>query len=146
MQALNSSTQKIPVLFNNTPSFFISDTPEEDAIGAYMRGAWAAFAKDPVNGLVSYGWPRYSTEDSTLVCLAYDNQTGPNLAIGNKYDGKCAGVPVVVSPTTTPSSTSAPTSSATPSPSAVPNLGRRSLPQLDMFFGLLLAVIVCLVG
>lgn len=66
-------------------------TPAELAIGTYLRGAWAAFAKDPVNGLSSYGggWPEYSPSGNTLIRLAYNNMTGPNLAGGASYDTGC---------------------------------------------------------
>lgn len=61
------------------------------AIGKYLRGAWAAFAKDPEMGLVSYadGWPMYDPSSDTLVRLAYNNQTGANLARGDLYDDVC---------------------------------------------------------
>lgn len=36
------------------------NTAEEDAAGKYMMGAWAAFARDPVQGLTKYGWPSYN--------------------------------------------------------------------------------------
>ena len=38
------------------------NTPAETAISAYLRGAWAAFAKNPAAGLSggSYQWPRYN--------------------------------------------------------------------------------------
>jgi hypothetical protein len=86
------------VLFNTTPTSSIPDTPDEEAIGVYLRGAYAAFARDPINGLNTYGWPQYSTTDSTLIRLAYKNRTGPNLAIGNMYDIDCVGIPNVESP------------------------------------------------
>lgn len=56
-----------------------------------MRGAWAAFAKDPVHGLESYGggWQRYDPNGQTLIRLAYNNQTGANLALGTTYDVEC---------------------------------------------------------
>lgn len=79
-----------------------------------MRGAWAAFARDPYNGLGSYGWPQYSANDSTLVRLAYNNQTGPNLAVGDEYDGGCQAFSPVAG------STTASLDSATPAPSALP--------------------------
>jgi hypothetical protein len=132
------------VLFNNTPTALLPDTPEEEAIGAYLRGAWVVFAKDPLNGLVSYGWPRYSTSESTLVRLAYNNQTGPNLAIGNEYDTKCLGVPVVVSPNTTSATpTPSTTSSATASPTVAGNVGDRSTPRMNAVLGLVV-LLVCL--
>jgi hypothetical protein len=74
------------------------DTPDEEAMGIYLRGAYAAFARDPINGLKTYGWPQYSANDSTLVRLAYRNRTGPNLGIGNMYDLDCGGIPDVESP------------------------------------------------
>jgi carboxylesterase type B len=37
----------------------LPNTAEEDATSAYMMGAWAAFARDPVKGLTKYGWPAY---------------------------------------------------------------------------------------
>ncbi|KIM99541.1 hypothetical protein OIDMADRAFT_91883, partial [Oidiodendron maius Zn] len=75
---------ELPVLFNNVP-FGAGVPPSTDAevqIGDYIRGAWAAFAKDPVNGLTSYqdGWPMYDPSGETLIRLGFNNQTGTNLA------------------------------------------------------------------
>lgn len=78
----------IPILFDtniaNPP-----DTTEQTAIGKYMRGAWAAFAKDPENGLTNYGWPKYEPGKDTLIRLGYNNQTGTNLASPSLYDAEC---------------------------------------------------------
>lgn len=82
---------KILPIFDTIPQTVAVNTPEETQISAYIRGAWVAFAKDSANGLVSYGggWPRYSSNDSTLVRLAFNNVTGTNLAAGNMYDQGC---------------------------------------------------------
>jgi carboxylesterase type B len=135
---------ELPILFNNRPvgPDLPANTTAEAAIGSYFRGAWAAFAKDPVNGLKSYsggngtGWPTYNPGGDTLVRLAFANQTGPNLAIGNMYDGLCnstftvpASALVTASSTTTGSATGTASSSATGSatPSTVSKSeGRRS--------------------
>jgi hypothetical protein len=66
-----------------------------------MRGAWAAFAKDPIKGLPSYdGWPNYNPNGTTLIRLAYGSNplngngsvagfaVGPSLA----YDEDCQSV------------------------------------------------------
>lgn len=40
----------------------VPNTPAETAISGYLHGAWAAFAKDPANGLSRspYKWPKYN--------------------------------------------------------------------------------------
>ena len=85
---------QLPLLFNTTlaSSGVVPDTPAQVEIGRYFRGAWATFAKDPVNGLTKYGWPQYSPNTSSLIRIGYNNQTGPNLAIGNLYDVDCPGL------------------------------------------------------
>lgn len=80
---------ELPLLFNtNVPT--PAATPEEVSIGNYMRGAWAAFAKNPQTGLTDYGWPLYDPSQDTLVRLAYNNITGPNLINPRRYDADCA--------------------------------------------------------
>lgn len=83
---------QIPVLFDTAPQGLVRNTEEQTAIGRYVRGAWAAFAKDPERGLQSYeeGWPRYDPQQPTLVRLAFANQTGPNLSGAAAYDAPCA--------------------------------------------------------
>ncbi|KAH8599490.1 carboxylesterase [Bisporella sp. PMI_857] len=86
---------EVPMLFNTAP-LVPSATTEQISIGKYMRGAWAAFAKDPANGLTNYedGWPSWDPTKDTLIRLAYNNQTGTNLASGYQYDGWCSYVNV----------------------------------------------------
>ncbi|CAD6439808.1 c676aaa1-4651-4aa4-8ceb-bae45132be8a [Sclerotinia trifoliorum] len=92
------------------------ETTEQIAIGKYMRGAWAAFAKDPENGLTNYGWPKYEPEKDTLIRLAYNNQTGINVANPSLYDADC---PVTAAATTSSNgSTSTSTGTATSSSAA----------------------------
>ena len=79
------------MIFNTAPG---PATPEQISIGKYMRGAWATFAKDPTNGLTGYGWPRYNVTQDTLVRIAYDNITGPNLINPRRYDADCVFVNV----------------------------------------------------
>jgi cholinesterase len=66
-------------------------TEAEIAIGNYMRGAWAAFAKDPENGLHCYGggWPQYNTQGKTLIRLAYNDTLGINVVYPTLYDSVC---------------------------------------------------------
>ncbi|KAM0193480.1 hypothetical protein ACHAPI_007549 [Fusarium lateritium] len=78
-------------LFDTVPQSPIPSTPEQIKVGDYIRGAWAAFAKDPKEGLLSYeeGWPKYLSIRETLVRLAFDNQSGRDLVQGNIYDMAC---------------------------------------------------------
>jgi carboxylesterase type B len=107
---------ELPLLFDIVPSGveIPGNTPEEIEIGNYFRGAWATFAKDPVNGLTNYGggWPSYDVGKQTLVRLAYQNQTGTNLALGNTYDTSC---PAIFAVSNNGSSNGTTTSSGTPS-------------------------------
>ncbi|KAB5584767.1 Alpha/Beta hydrolase protein [Coniochaeta sp. 2T2.1] len=82
---------EVAVLFGNVDQSLVANTAEEEAVGRYMRGAWAAFAKDPVRGLLRYrsGWPRYVPEKTTLVRIGYENRAGANLAVGRMYDEGC---------------------------------------------------------
>jgi hypothetical protein len=76
------------MLFNTAPNS-IPATTEQISIGKYIRGAWTAFAKNPAEGLTQYGWPRYDVSQDTLVRIAYNNITGPNLINPRRYDADC---------------------------------------------------------
>lgn len=81
---------ELPLIFDTVPAS-PSPTTEEISIANYMRGAWAAFAKNPAKGLSTYGdgWPTYNASAETLIRLAYDNVTGTNLALPSLYDALC---------------------------------------------------------
>lgn len=82
---------EVAVLFDQLPvgPGIPLSIPAEVSIGEYTRGAWAIFAKDPTNGLKFYGWPEYAPNTTSLVRLAFNNQTGPNLAAPTLYDHTC---------------------------------------------------------
>lgn len=82
---------ELAVLFGNVDESIAPRTREENDIGQYMRGAFAAFAKDPVKGLLEYGsgWPLYVPDEETLIRIGYKNRTGANLALGTLYDEGC---------------------------------------------------------
>ncbi|KAF6820306.1 carboxylesterase [Colletotrichum plurivorum] len=91
---------ELPVLFDTVPQSAVKSTPQEVAIGKYLRNAWAAFAKDTESGLVDYdchgSWPEYKTDGNTLNRISFENLTDTNLAPADSYDGLCAslGVPI----------------------------------------------------
>lgn len=82
---------ELGVLFG-TNQAIVPDTAEERAVGAFLRGMWAAFAKDPENGLDGYmgGVPRYAAGENSLVRLGLNNTVGLNLAQGGSFDADCA--------------------------------------------------------
>ncbi len=84
---------ELPIIFDTVPAT-PPPTQAEISIANYMRGAWAAFAKDPQNGLSNYGWPSYNTSHDTLIRLAYNNITGTNVINPYKYDADCVFVNV----------------------------------------------------
>ncbi|KAK6067405.1 carboxylesterase [Seiridium cupressi] len=88
---------ELPSIFNTAPQYYYPNTHRENVIGQYMRGAWAAFAKDPINGLNNYdGWSDYDPDGETLIRIAYgnkhrDNGTLPEFTLGSsrEYDSQC---------------------------------------------------------
>lgn len=68
-------------LFGLADVLGIQDTPAEHATGKLMRAAWAAFAKDPSNGLTTapFTWPAYSNAPTArIVELGVGNATTPS--------------------------------------------------------------------
>ena len=76
-------------------------TNDEDAVSAYMQGAWVAFAKDPVNGLKKYdNWPTWSPGNQTngLVELGVNNKSGAVFVPSDSFVQTCAGLGFNVGP------------------------------------------------
>lgn len=78
-------------LFNTVDESEICSTNQERALAKYIRGAWAAFAKDPEQGLLKYGdgWPMYQPREKTLIRLGLNNTVGAHTAMGTMYDRNC---------------------------------------------------------
>ena len=77
----------IPMIFG-TSDLRGGDTETERETSRYYQGAWVAFAKDPVGGLVDYGWPEYEAEGETLVKLG-NGSVEAVFARGDAFDGGC---------------------------------------------------------
>jgi len=83
-------SSELSLLFDNLPPPGFQGIPPPTDVeiqwGNYMRGAWAAFAKDPERGLDTLGWPRWEPGKASLIRLGYGNCTGPNEALSQLYD------------------------------------------------------------
>lgn len=114
---------EIGIIFNTShpaivPPGLPAPLPNEVDIATYMRGAWTAFAKDPVNGLNTYqgGWPQYDPASETLIRLAYNNQTGTNVGLPALYDISCkSSLPVTVGNGTSNSTSTGTSTGVSPS-------------------------------
>jgi len=82
---------EVPVIFGTDLDIqnVVARTPQQEAIGKYVRGAWAAFAKDPPGGLTKYGFPPYNVLSASVSRLAYNNQTGTNAVLPAQFDATC---------------------------------------------------------
>ena len=83
---------EIGMVYGTAPDITgIPNTPAEEAVSAYMMRAWATFADDPEKGLSErLGWPRYDPAKTTLVGLAYQDQTNASFVSPGTYDAPCA--------------------------------------------------------
>lgn len=90
---------ELGVLFG-TNQVVTPNTPDENALGTQLRGMWATFAKDPVNGLNTFmgGVPRYTAGGNALLRLGLNNTMGLNLAAGNMFDVNCAQIQAASGP------------------------------------------------
>ncbi|KAG5352140.1 hypothetical protein C0989_003557 [Termitomyces sp. Mn162] len=79
-------TSELPVVFGT----FTSPTGTEKALSKFIQSAWVAFARDPAHGLLDIGWPRYSSDTTTLAQIGgVSNQTGITLNEGRLLDFAC---------------------------------------------------------
>lgn len=67
----------------------VANSVQENTVSAYMMGAWAAFARNPAQGLLDYGWPQYDPTSETLVELALNNSAAPQFVSPSLYDSSC---------------------------------------------------------
>jgi cholinesterase len=70
----------------NTPS---TDTPEEAALTKEMMTTWAAFAKDPENGLTNLGYPLYDPKKETLIKFGFKGGAATTFGNVDEYDAEC---------------------------------------------------------
>lgn len=65
------------------------NTELESETSSYMQQAWLAFVKDPVGGLLEYGWPKFNESTVSLVKLGSEGNVSAVLALGDAYDKGC---------------------------------------------------------
>ena len=83
---------ELALVFDNYPpagNGVPPSTNEEVALGEYIRGAWAAFAKDPKRELEAYGWPTYQQGKESLLRLGFENKVVINAVPPSVYDKVC---------------------------------------------------------
>ncbi|KAF4620391.1 hypothetical protein D9613_000964 [Agrocybe pediades] len=57
------------------------------ALSRYVQSAWVAFARNPTQGLIDFGWPLYNPNTTSLAQLGgITNQTGVAFAKGSDID------------------------------------------------------------
>lgn len=61
-------------------------TWQERSMGTYMRGAWSAFAHDPMNGLNIYGWEQYSNMTDSVIQLGFDDTNSTTFSVLPSYN------------------------------------------------------------
>ncbi|KAF9562984.1 carboxylesterase [Agrocybe pediades] len=90
MRAYHAS--EIPIVFGTyNTSTFAPPTADEIALSKYMQTAWVAFARNPSQGLVNFGWPLYNpTTSSTAQLGNLANSTGVSFTQGSLIDTVCS--------------------------------------------------------
>jgi carboxylesterase type B len=97
---------EVPMVMGTTErKLGAKNTPEQNEVTKSIMGAWSAFAKDPVEGLTKYGWPRYEPQskstcrvqrhmltvtENTLIRLGVDNKAKIDFVQAADYDVNCA--------------------------------------------------------
>ncbi|KAE8211713.1 hypothetical protein CF327_g4550 [Tilletia walkeri] len=85
-----------PIVFRTFPSAWLSDLShsvqipaEQQAVAAWMQGAWAAFARNPQSGLTTYGWPKYSAFSKSLARIGLNNSATTSYSVPDPVDLGC---------------------------------------------------------
>ncbi|KAE8148624.1 cholinesterase [Aspergillus avenaceus] len=80
------------VLFGTASSITgVPDSEHQSKAAAYMRKAWATFAKDPYNGLSTrLRWPQFDHTTLSQAQLSLNQQTEASFILGRQTDGLCS--------------------------------------------------------
>jgi cholinesterase len=62
---------------------------DELKLSKNIRTAWAAFVKDPKEGLIKLGWPVFQANKPTLALLGENNKPTTTFVDPGKYDSVC---------------------------------------------------------
>ncbi|KAH8728583.1 carboxylesterase-like protein [Phaeosphaeriaceae sp. PMI808] len=57
-----------------------------------MQSAWAAFVKDPANGMHTFGWPKYMAAEDTVVQIGSHSTSNVEFVSPKLYDAVCPGL------------------------------------------------------
>lgn len=79
-------------LVYGTPKFQesrIQSSSAENEVEELLMSSWAGFARDPYNYLSTIGWPKYVSDKSTLIRIAYNNSQVISLTVPDQYDIEC---------------------------------------------------------
>ncbi|KAL4894989.1 cholinesterase [Aspergillus ambiguus] len=82
---------ELPLLFGTAATVTgVEDSEYEAKAAAYMRNAWATFAKHPATGLDSeFHWPRFSPQTKSEVQLSLHEQTQASFISNAETDALC---------------------------------------------------------
>ncbi|KAF8963585.1 carboxylesterase [Flammula alnicola] len=96
LRAFHSS--EIPMVFGTYNASGAPATSTQIALSRYMQSAWVAFARDPIHGLLNFGWPLSSPDTTSLAQLGnFFNQTGVVFTQGTLTDFVCNNQTTLVS-------------------------------------------------
>lgn len=69
----------------------LAASAQEGALVEVMQRAWAAFAREPGEGVTAeMGWPKYEAEAETLILLGYNSTAEVRVVGPALYDAVCA--------------------------------------------------------
>ncbi|KDR75551.1 hypothetical protein GALMADRAFT_68919 [Galerina marginata CBS 339.88] len=89
---------EIPIVFGTyNTSTLAPPTSNEVALSKYVQAAWVAFARNPSQGLLNFGWPLYNPATASLAQLGNTaNATGASFTQGALVDLTCGAAPQLV--------------------------------------------------
>ena len=88
---------EIPIIFGTYNQSPIAPTPTEVSFARFLQSAWVAFARDPKQGLIDLGWPKYDPNTASLVQLGNSaNATGTVFTTPDSLDILCPNMTFLV--------------------------------------------------